>query len=81
MTTKHIALALVACLAVTTLAIAVKGSEADLAKDEIRTLVESAYINGAFNDLDTESMRAGFHPVFKIHGEKDGALTQYPIDE
>ena len=26
-------------------------------------------------------MRAGFHPAFKIHGVKDDALREYPIDD
>jgi hypothetical protein len=57
-------------------------SEADVARTEIQAVIESSYINGAFNDLDTKSMRAGFHPVFEIHGvAEDGTLSQYPIDE
>jgi hypothetical protein len=57
-------------------------SEADVAKSEIQALIETSYVNGAFNDLDTKSMRAGFHPVFKIHGVgNDGKLSTFPIDE
>ena len=56
-------------------------SEADVDKAAVEALIEGAYINGAFNDLDTETMRAGFHPVFKIHGVNVGALSEYPIDD
>lgn len=56
-------------------------AKADMEKDEIKALIEAAYINGAFNDLDTKTMREGFHPVFKIHGVKDGSLSQYPIND
>jgi len=55
--------------------------EADAAKKEIQTLIEAAYINGAYNALDTKAMREGFHPSFAIHGVRDGALSKYPIDE
>ena len=57
-------------------------SEAGVARREIQALIEASYINGAFNDLDTASMREGFHPVFKIYGaQKDGGLQQLPIEE
>ena len=56
-------------------------SESDIAKKEIQTVIETAYINGAFNALDTEAMRSGFHPSFRIHGVREGALSQYPIND
>ncbi len=61
-------------------AISLVRTKVDAAEDEVRALIEAAYLNGAFNDLDTASMKAGFHPVFKIHGVRDGKLSQYPID-
>jgi hypothetical protein len=54
-------------------------ADADMEKNEVKSLIESAYLNGAFNDLDTASMKMGFHPVFKIHGVKEGELMAYPI--
>ena len=57
-------------------------SEAGVARREIQALIEASYINGAFNDLDTKTMREGFHPVFRIHGvQEDGGLRQLPIEE
>lgn len=54
-------------------------ANADMEKDAVKGLIKSAYLNGAFNDLDTKSMAKGFHPVFEIHGVRDGELSQYPI--
>lgn len=51
------------------------------ARDEIVRVVEASYIHGAFNEQNTDAMRKGFHPVFKIHGVRDGELSTYPIDE
>ena len=49
------------------------------AREAIVRVVEESYIHGAFNEQDTEAMRAGFHEIFKIHGVRDGALSTYPI--
>ncbi len=51
------------------------------AEAQVKALIEKAYLNGAFNRLDTDAMRKGFHPGFKIHGVKNGELATYPIDE
>ncbi len=56
-------------------------SETDMEKNEIESLIKGAYINGAFNDLDTKTMREGFDPSFAINGVQDGKLSKYPIDE
>ena len=55
-------------------------SEADVDKAAVEALIEGAYINGAFNDLDTETMRAGFHPVFKILAVINISNTQLSPD-
>ncbi len=52
----------------------------DKVKNEVQDLIEAAYINGAFNDLDTESMRAGFHPDFAIFSAKGEEISRYPIN-
>ena len=56
-------------------------NEADMARTEIEKLVVASYVHGAFNEQNTDAMRDGFHPVFKIHGVADGALREYPIDD
>ena len=72
-----LSVALIAFSALFTLAISPSDAEADRA--EIQSVVEQSYLNGAFNRLDTKAMEKGFHPVFKIHGVREGALSQYPI--
>jgi hypothetical protein len=81
MTSKRVAISALALLLAVVVAKALVFAEADMEKDEIKSLIEAAYINGAFNDLDTKTMRKGFHPVFKIHGVQDGSLREYPIDD
>ena len=61
---------LVLSLAVCTVAVA--QDKRDPA-DEVRAVVEASYINGAFNALDPEAMKSGFHPdfaIFSADGEK-----------
>jgi len=45
----------------------------------VKQVIKSAYFNGAFNDLDTESMKKGFHPDFAIFSAKGKKLSKYPI--
>ncbi len=54
-------------------------SEMDTAKQEVQSLIEGAYINGAFNKLDTKTMKAGFHPDFAIFSAKGEEISKYPI--
>ena len=54
-------------------------SEMDTGKKEVQSLIESAYINGAFNKLDTKSMKAGFHADFAIFSAKGEEIKKYPI--
>jgi hypothetical protein len=37
-------------------------------------------LDGAYNDLDTESMRKGFHPDFAIFSASGNTISRYPID-
>ena len=57
-------------------------SAAGLADDvaDVREVVETSYINGAFNDLDPDAMRAGFHPDFAIFWAEGEDIGRYPID-
>lgn len=81
MTRKHVGLTALALLLAVVAAKALVYAKVEMEKDAIKSLIEAAYINGAFNDLDTESMRDGFHPAFKIHGVQDGSLREYPLNE
>ena len=49
--------------------------------DEVRAVVEDSYINGAFNALDPDAMRSGFHPDFAIFSADGEEIKKYPIDE
>ncbi|MCJ7581074.1 MAG: nuclear transport factor 2 family protein [Candidatus Aminicenantes bacterium] len=49
-------------------------------KADIELVIKASYFNGAFNGLDTESMRKGFHPDFAIFSASGNKLSRYPID-
>jgi hypothetical protein len=49
-------------------------------KADVEKVIKASYFNGAFNDLDTESMRKGFHPDFAIFSAKGNDISRYPID-
>ncbi len=49
-------------------------------KAEVEKVIQESYFNGAFNDLDTVSMRKGFHPDFAIFSAKGNEINRYPID-
>lgn len=46
---------------------------------DVRQVVETSYINGAFNALDPDAMRAGFHPDFAIFWAEGEDIGRYPI--
>jgi len=50
-------------------------------EDEVRAVVEASYINGAFNALDPDAMRKGFHPDFAIFSADGESIEKYPIGE
>ena len=47
---------------------------------DVENVIKASYFNGAFNDLDTESMRKGFHPDFAIFSAKENEISRYPLD-
>ena len=49
-------------------------------KADIELVIKASYFNGAFNGLDTESMRKGFHPDFAIFSASGNKIIRYPID-
>lgn len=46
---------------------------------EITDVIQKSYFNGASNDMDTKSMREGFHPDFAIFSPDGNKLKKYPI--
>ena len=67
-------------LSLSVLAVAVARDTTDAA-DEVRAVVEDCYINGAFNALDPDAMKRGFHPDFAIFSAGGEQINKYPIDE
>lgn len=65
-----------------TLAILIAFASPASAEDaaDIKAVIKASYFNGAFNDLDTETMRKGFHPDFAIFSADGEKLARYPID-
>ncbi|MBO3700015.1 nuclear transport factor 2 family protein [Roseivirga sp. E12] len=61
------------------LAFTFKPYEDEAAKEEVKELVLKAYVNGAFNELDVDAMRKGFHEDFAIYSPKGEAIGKYPI--
>jgi hypothetical protein len=49
-------------------------------KADIETIIKTSYFKGAFNDLDTQAMRQGFHSEFAIFSADGKELKRYPID-
>ena len=47
---------------------------------DVREVVETSYLNGAFNALDPDAMRAGFHPDFAIFWAEGEDIGRYPIE-
>ncbi len=45
----------------------------------IKSLIEESYVHGAFNELDADAMRRGFHPDFAIYSPKGEEISKYPI--
>ena len=58
-----------------------KSSNDLLEVDAVKKVVYESYVNGAFNELDTESMGKGFHKEFSIYSAKGEELGKYPIAE
>ena len=54
-------------------------SKKEAAEAEIKQLVESSYVHGAFNELDPEAMANGFHKDFAIFSAKGEELSRYEI--
>ncbi len=49
------------------------------AESEVKELVLNSYVNGAFNALDADAMRKGFHEDFAIYSPKGEQINKYPI--
>ena len=48
-------------------------------KADVKRVIQESYFNGAFNDLNTEAMRKGFHAEFAFFSAKGKDINKYPI--
>lgn len=56
-----------------------ENTDAD-AEAAIKEMILKSYVHGAFNELNPEAMRKGFHPDFAIFSAKGEDIAKYPID-
>lgn len=52
-------------------------NEEDLAA--IKKVILTSYVHGAFNELNPDAMREGFHPDFAIFSAEGEDIKKYPI--
>ena len=69
----------IALVAVSGFAFTAKRSANEAAVEEVKTLILEAYVHGAFNELNADAMRKGFHEDFAIYSPKGEAISKYPI--
>lgn len=69
----------ITALAVLLAAPGIAAAQAPSDEEAIRTLVQTAYVDGLQNLGDLEKTRAGFHPDFVLLGLRDGQMTRLPI--
>ena len=78
MTLKPLILA-VAALATSVAAVSSAQTSTGPDADAIRAVIEKSYFHGAFNELDPDAMRAGFHADFAIFSADGDAMAKFPI--
>ena len=47
--------------------------------EDIKSMIETSYVHGAFNELDADAMRKGFHEDFAIFSADGEKIQKYPI--
>ena len=57
----------------------IKSYEKSAAEADIKKLIETSYIHGAFNELNPDAMADGFHKDFAIFSAKGEELSRYEI--
>lgn len=68
-----------ALLAVIIFSFLPKPADSTAEEEAVKQVVLESYINGAFNELDAESMQKGFHKDFAIYSAKGEEISKYPI--
>ncbi len=70
---KSIVTVLLMLLLMTAALLADSGRETD--EDEIRTVIEMAYVNGVHIEKDQEAIRRGFHPNFSMKVNRNDQVS------
>ena len=78
-TTKRIIFLTFALAAVFSLAFTFSPAPDDMAEEEVKSLILKSYVHGAFNELNADAMRKGFHEDFAIYSPKGESISKYPI--
>ncbi len=51
----------------------------DKEKEEIKNVIQTAYVDGLQNKGSVDDIEKGFHPGFNLLGVRDNMLTKFPI--
>jgi hypothetical protein len=68
---------LISCIIFSTIQLFAQNNETE--KENVKKVIQSAYIDGLHNKGELNDIVNGFHPGFVLLGIKDNSLTQYPI--
>ena len=50
-------------------------------QEAVKKVIVSAYVEGLHQNADAEAGRAGFHPEFIMHLNREGQVSQVPRDQ
>lgn len=75
----HYILAVICVLSISALAFKNKEVKSNVEEDTVKELILKSYVNGAFNELNADAMRKGFHEDFAIYSAKGESISKYPI--
>ena len=77
---KKKAILLIPVLLTVMLALTVQANRMHHEEESIKTVIESGYVHGAFNELNPEEMLKTFHKDFAIFSPgENGEINKYPI--
>lgn len=76
---NHIIILVITIMAISGFAFTMKTAEEKAAIEDVKSLVLKAYVHGAFNELNPDAMKKGFHEDFAIYSPKGEAISKYPI--
>jgi len=79
LTTRMLVKVLAVCFLIPLLGLAPAPARDAADADAVKAVIETAYFHGAFNELNPDAMRAGFHPDFAIFSADGEAMAKYPI--